>query len=196
MMSMAATHGSGHTDVARLNDLSYSDTFWDDIANSLIGRQLASAAGKVGYDWDENTLVMSPGGDINVANDRINFNIQLSHKTKPATKLLLHTHWRQTAATPVEFTVQYRIQNHGATTTTDWQTVVVDAVADGAFPYVSGSLNQATGLVDIDLTGAGLSAVVQIRMVRSDAEAGDIHVLFIDAHYEIDTPGSREPYQK
>lgn len=196
-MTAIATHGSGIPDTATLNDILYMDTFWDDITGSLIGRQLASAAGKVGYDWDENTVVFSPSGNIAVVNDRINFNIQTSHATKMDSKLYLHIHWEQPDDEAYAFTVQYRIQANGKAKTSDWSTALVVPVAtNSAFPYVSGTLNQITSLTPIDLTDAGLSCTVQFRLVRSDAVVGDIHATFIDAHFEKDSPGSREQYRK
>ena len=196
MVSSVATHGSGQADTARLNDIVYLDTFWDDITGSLAGRQLSSVAGKVSYDWAEAAITMEPGGDITVANDRIIFSIQIPHAAKADSTIYLHIHWEQAAASAYEFTVEYRVQGNGKAKTTTWTPVVVPVATNSAFTYVSGTLNQITSLAAIDLTGAGISATVQFRLVRSDAVTGDIRATFIDCHVEKDTPGSREQYRK
>jgi hypothetical protein len=67
-------------------------------------------------------------------------------------------------------------------------------VAEDVFEYTSGTLNQITRLAAIPV--AGLSTIVQFRLCRTDSETGDIEVLFLDAHYEIDGTGSSEEYVK
>jgi len=188
-----ATHGSGVVDKPKLNDVIYLDTFWDDIAGSLSGRQLSSTAGKVDYNWAESAITFQSGGDIDADNDVVVFSVQSPHAAKSGSSLHFHIHWEQTSTNVIEFTFQYRVQSNGAAKTTAWQTVVVTS-ASNAFPYVSGTLNQITALATIPITG--LSDVVQCRFARTDATAGDIIATFIDAHFEKDTPGSREQYTK
>lgn len=172
-------------------------TVWDDIQNSLIGKQLSSVAGKVDYNWAENTITMQPGGVITTANDLLVFNLQVPHAAIEDGSLNLHMHWEQPDATEREITVKYRIQNNGAAKTASWTTVTKALNAtNNAFTYTSGTLNQITGLVDIDLTGASISAVVEFQMARTDSETGDIEVTFVDAHIQKDTDGSRQEYVK
>lgn len=173
-------------------------TVWEDIQSSLIGAKLQSSAGKVDYDYVNNTVVFSPGGVITTANDLVNFSLQLPHATKVDSTLRLHIHWIQPDDTAREFTIMHRVQPTGGATATTWVTTVVDA-GDGvldAFPYVSGNLNQITSLVDVDLTDAGISAIVQFKMTRTDSETGDIAGTFVDAHVELDTLGSNSEFVK
>lgn len=172
-------------------------TVWDDIQNSLIGKSLSSVAGKVDYNWANNSITMEPGGSISTANDLLVFNLQVPHSAIDDGSLNLHMHWEQPDATDREVTVKHRIQNNGAAKTTTWTTTVVALNAtNNAFAYVSGTLNQITGLVGIDLTDASISAVVEFQAARTDAETGDIEVTFIDAHVQKDTDGSRQEYIK
>jgi len=172
-------------------------TVWDDLVNSLIGRRLYSNSGKVDYDYDENALVFQPSGSITNANDRVIWSLQYPHAAIVDGEMRLHIHWEQPDATEREFTVAYRIQSNGAVKETDWTTVVVPtSAANNAFTYVSGTLNQITSLVDVDMTDAGISSTVQFRLARTDSESGNILGTFVDAHVEMDTLGSRDEYVK
>lgn len=172
-------------------------TVWDDIQNSLIGKRLSSTVGKVDYNWDENTVTMQPGGSISTVNDLLIFNLQIPHAAVVDGDLHLHMHWEQPDSTEREITVKYRIQNNGDAKTTAWTTVAKAlSAANNTFTYSSGTLNQITELQEIDLTGIGISAIVEFQMARTDSETGDIEVTFVDAHIEMDTDGSREEYVK
>lgn len=173
-----------------------ASTVWDDLVGSLIGRQLSSVAGKVDYNWDENTITMQPGGVITTINDLIIFNYQYPHAAITDGSMRLHIHWEQPNSNQVEWTVDYRIQSNGSAKTTSWTRVTANSTDDSAFPYVSGTLNQITSLAVIDLTGASLSATVQFRVARTDVTATDIEAVFIDAHIERDTVGSRTEFSK
>ena len=172
-------------------------TVWTDVATSLIGRRLFSNTGTIDYDYEENAIVMSRSGDITDDNDRVIFNIQMPHEAKLNSTLKVHMHWEQTSADLKEFTTEYRVQSNGDPKNTTWTRVITNSVDNSALTWTSGTLNQITSLADVDLTGAGLSAVVQLRMTRSDTVVNDqILATFIDCHYESDGMGSREEYTK
>ena len=171
-------------------------TCWDDLVGALIGRRLSSTAGKVDYDWDENAITMQSGGDIANSADRIVFSYQFPHKAKTNSSLMLHIHWEQTSTNKIEWSGQYRVQSNNETKTTTWTSFTANSTDNSVFTYTSGTLNQITELAEIDMTGASISATVQFRLARTDSTAGDIDATFVDAHYEIDTFGSREEYVK
>lgn len=171
-------------------------TVWDDIVGSLIGQRLSSTVGGVDYNWTENTVTFQSAGDITDEADRVGMNIQIPHAAIVDGSIDLHVHWEQTDAVAREFTIKHRIQNNGSAKNTTWVTTVVSTQADDKFTYVSGTLNQISDLVDIDLTGIGISSVVQFQIARTDSVAGDIEVTFIDVHAEMDTLGSRAEYVK
>lgn len=170
-------------------------TVWDDIQTSLIGRRLASTSGTVTYDYAENTVVFAPSGSITNTNDTVVFNLQLPHGTKIPSTMQLHMHYEQDTATSRTMTVRYRIQNNGSAKTATWTTTTA-VTTNSAFPYTSGTLNNILPLASIDLTGASLSAVVQVQMTRTDSNTGNLHALFVDAHIEKDQIGSDEEYVK
>lgn len=172
-------------------------TTWKDIVNSIIGRRLSANPGTLDYNWNENTISAAPSGDISDQNDRAIFNLEYNHDLITDGKMDIHVHWEQPDATERTFTIQYRIQKNGQPKTTTWTTVnTISTPENNKFEYVSGTLNQITDISDIDMTGAGLSATVQFRFTRSDANAGNIEIAFVDAHVEGDSFGSREEYVK
>lgn len=171
-------------------------TVWDDVVNSLIGRRLYSNQGTIDYDYNENAILFSDGGDITDRNDRVVFNLQYPHSAKEDGTMNLHIHWTQENTTDIEFTVQYRIQSNGALKTTAWTTAISSSNTNNVFTYTAGTLNQITKLVDVDMAGAGISATVQFRMTRSDNNGGTIMGTFVDAHIERDMNGSREEFVK
>lgn len=171
-------------------------TVWDDIVQSLIGQRLFSVVGKVDYNYDNNSITMQSAGSMAQANDRIIFNLEKRHGLKTASTFKLHAHWEQVSANKIEWTTDYRIQQNGTAKTTSWTRLTANSTDNSAFAYSAGTLNQITELADIDLSTAGLSATVNFRIVRDDSTAGDIEVVFIDAHAEWDMLGSRTEYTK
>ena len=171
-------------------------TVWDDVTGSLLGKALSSQSGKVGYDWAENTIVFNSGGNITVEADRVAFNVQIPHAAITDGTIDLHIHWEQDTATAREFTIKHRVQNNGSTKTTTWTETIVSTAADAKFTYTSGTINQISDLKQIDLTGIGISAVVQFQIARTDSETGDLHSTFLDIHVVKNTFGSRLEYTK
>jgi len=175
-------------------------TVWDDIVGSLIGKRLSSVVGKVEYNYAENAITFKSGGSISTANDIVNFNLQYPHAAKVTGSMNLHIHWEQSDTylnMPIQFTVKYRVQSNGAAKTTSWTTVVVEAnPTNNAMTYVSGTFNQITKLINVDMTGMGISSTAQFQLARTDSETGDIIGTFVDAHVEMDTDGSRSEFSK
>ena len=173
--------------------LSGDATAWEDVQESLIGKRLAATSGKVDYDYDENRVKFERNGSISTTNDRIAFNIQLPHAAKDS-ELRVHMHFEDTGLAGT-FTIRYRIQSNGQARTTSWTTTTANT-SNAVFTYSSGTLNNLLSLVNIDLTGTGLSDVVQIQVARTDSTSGDIYATFIDAHYEVDAFGSDTEFTK
>ncbi len=171
-------------------------TMWDDLAGALIGRRLSSVAGRVDYNWADNSIKMQPSGSITTINDLIIWCYQYPHACKAAGAMKLHIHWEQPNSNKVVWTLRYRIQSNNAAKTTDWTEVTANSDDDSVFTYSTGTLNQITELASIDMTGAGISATVQFRLARTDSTATDIDATFIDAHVERDMIGSRAEYVK
>lgn len=172
-----------------------TSTVWDDLRTSLIGRRLASTAGTVNYDYAENAVVFSPNGTITDTNDTVVFNFQLPHAAIADGSLKVHMHYEQDTATTRTFALRYRIQDNGEAKTTAWTTVSA-STGSSVFPYTGGTINNILPLATVDLTGIGISAVVQVQMTRTDSNTGDVNVTFIDGHFEMDQLGSDTEYTK
>lgn len=170
-------------------------TVWDDIQGNLVGKRLSSTAGKVDYNYEENTITFSPGGVITKTNDQIAFNLQMLHKKKFGTSIHLHVHWEQPDSTERVFTVRYRVQTQGVAKTTTW-TTASGSSNNSTFTYVSGTLNQITEIVEIPVGDYSVSDIVEVQFVRSDTATGNIEVTFVDAHYQSDSLGSAGKYTK
>ena len=169
-------------------------TAFDDNTFPLSAYKLDSQAGALQDNYDNASITMNASGTLGTAADTLVFTSQTKHKTKEASSADLHVHWEQPTDQAYTFDVQYRIQNTGTPKTTTWSTLATVGMENNVFPYTSGTLLQITQLLDIDLTGISLSALVQFRLTRSDSTAGDIEAIAVDCHYEYDRLGSRTPY--
>ena len=170
-----------------------TSTVWDDIQEGVVNRQLASPSGKLVYNWSNGTITQSNGGSVSTDADCLIFNLQLKHTVKP-TSIKLHIHWEQSFSGQVDWDIQYRIQKQGEAKTVSWSSASADSVSDSAFTYVSGTLNQITSLVNVDISSCDISDIIQFRLARTDAITGDIEITFIDAHMEIWKLGSDGEY--
>lgn len=191
-------NGANRTKIETDGSLAFEgdSTTWEDIQTSLIGRRLYSSAGSIDYDYTENAIVFSDDGDITSINDVVTWNIQYPHKAKVDGSLNTHIHWEQTSTDTITWTLEYRIQSNNDAKTTAWTQVIVDSDDGNVFTYTSGTLNQITKIVDVDMTGASISSVVQFKLTRSDSNGGTVLATFVDSHYEIDTIGSRAEFVK
>lgn len=172
---------------------------WEDLVGSLIARRLESNSGKLNYNYDENAITMQSGGRITNRNDRLIFNFQKPHgMTNTGETMNLHIHWEQDTTNDIEFTIQYRIQSNGVLKNTVWETVVRNSNDNNTYVYPgSGTFNQITRLVELDLVEVGLSASIEFRLARTDSTSGDINAVFIDAHVPYDQGrGSEGEYTK
>jgi len=174
-------------------------TVYEDIWGQLTGENLFETPGKADYSFAESCVTLAPSGAITVDGDCVVISFQMPHSAKADSPLLAHIHWEQTDATARTFVYRYRVQSQGAAKTSSWSSDVTVSTATAGvnvFTYTSGTLNQVSKLGSISLTSAGISAVVQLRLARTDAVSGNVNVTFIDCHYEKDSFGSRTEYTK
>jgi len=172
-------------------------TTWDDLVGSLISRRLTSVSGRLDYDFDENAIVMQNNGDPTNNADRLIFNYQKPHKAKQNSEFRLHIHWEQDTTNKIEWQIDYRIQINNELKTTAWTTTTANSDDNNVFTYPgTGTFIQITNLAVIDLSAASLSSTIQFRLTRTDTTTGNILAVFVDAHYEIDSDGSRQEFIK
>jgi hypothetical protein len=172
-------------------------TAFDDLRVSLFGQRLYSPAGKITMNFTDGTVIMAPSGNIDNDGDVVLLNFQIPHAAKVDSPLRVHIHWFQANTTIRSFTFRYRVLSHGQQVPA-WSSNISTSttIENSVFPYTSGIINQITRLIDIPLVGTGISAIVQIRLTRSDSSVGNIEASFLDAHYEIDSCGSDLEYVK
>jgi len=181
-------------------------TVWKDMIMGLFGKRLASTAGKVDYDYDENAIKFQPSGVITTTNDRVGGNQEINHEFKVGTSITFspHIHWWQqvtsNAVLPIVFTMRWRLQLNGSAKATSWTSITADAGAGGDdqtdFTSESDGLyNQITVFDDIVIT-CDISDTIQIQMTRTDAQAGNVMAYFLDLHGEVDSKGSDSEWAK
>jgi len=191
--------GGNYTEFSETGDMRHRGdaTIWDDLTGSLTGRRLTSTSGTVDYNYEDNSITMQPGGDISDSNDRLIFNFQKPHGAKPDSEMRLHIHWKQADAAEKIFTVQYRIQDNSQVVATEWTTATSSTSVNNVFTYPgTGSINQITRLVNVDLSGHSISSTIEFRLARTDSNSGNVEAVFVDAHIEYDSRGSETEYSK
>lgn len=178
-------------------------TTWTDMVGNLLGQRLSSTAGKVDYDWDDNAITFNSAGSISVEADRVQWNQQIGHEFKTGEVVFKpHVHFEQAvssgAVTAFTLTLQYRLQRNGYAKTTDWTTITCTAGTDDIFDFTSESDDtyiQIAAFPEISVE-CDISDTFQFRMARTDSETGDMNVVFVDLHGEIDSFGSETEYTK
>lgn len=181
-------------------------TVWNDMVGDIFGKRLASTVGKVDYDFDENAVKFQSGGSISNANDRAGANLEINHQYAVGSTIIFkpHVHWFQDVVSgvvkPFVLTMRYRLQRNGLAKTTAWTTVTCDVGAGGddIFDFTGesdGTYNQLSRFPDISITCA-VSDTVQFQMARTDSEATDMLVYFMDMHGKLDSIGSNEEIEK
>jgi hypothetical protein len=182
-------------------------TVWDDIVQSVSATNLYGTPGKADYDFDNLWVVLEESGALATPGDCLFINYQISHAAKPDSTFRLHMHWAQSSDTVRTITGKYRVQDNGAGTTTAWTsfTATTEYGETGGNVFdtsewdydTDGNFNQITRLVDIPLTGLGVSAIIQVVFTRTDANAtSDVYIYSVDGHIEKDDDGSRQEYIK
>lgn len=153
----------------------------------------------------------SLSGTIDFANnsnlsDFLFTNVQLNHDRRILGTVHPHIHWIQNQNNIPNLLLQYRWHINGGQ---------IDAARHNLsctnliFPYISGSMHQICGTLD-ELTtpvGSNISDIIQLKIYRDNANTsnifvsadpyvGNVSLLSVDIHYEIDTIGSNEEHSK
>lgn len=174
---------------------------WRDELGELLGKKRKGT--RITEDLDEGTLLFSDACAI--ADDWVVMNVQLNHDKDLAASIYPHLHWHQASANVPNWLLQYRWQLQGGAKTTAWTSV---AYASHAATYSAGTLNQITKWAAIaPPTGAGLSDIVQFRLLRDTANGsglfsgadpltGNASAVMFDLHFQINSLGSDSEYTK
>lgn len=176
---------------------------WHDMVGDLFGKRLNGTTGKVDYDWAENAIKFQAGGSISNIVDRVGANLEIDHDMLVGSGVIFrpHIHWFQDivsgASAPFVLTMEYRLQRNGYAKTTAWTTTTLTVgTSENVFDFSSsadGTYNQITKFPEI-VVECGLSDTFQFRMARTDSEAGNMLVYFMDLHGQRQGLGSAEEY--
>jgi len=172
---------------------------WLDIVKSVIGRRLSVTAGTADSNYDEISVTLNPSGSITNLNDVVGANFELNHFVNMKGLFKIHFHWWQVSSNAHVFTFKYRVQKNGEAKTTAWTDGSYTVGSGGeVFTYTSGTLNQISSLITLDLNalGVGVSDIIQFKLTRTDAIVGDIDIVMLDAHVQQDGAGSLTEYSK
>jgi len=179
------------------------DTTWDDLRFPVFGRYIDIIAGHLDYDAVELGVAFDDSSRYNDA-DQVAIIAQMTHRWKSGTALQPHVHWMQSAAAVPNMLLKYRTYSNGDTPSA-W---TLAATTGQAFTYTAGSILQVSSWPEIDTTGLGISAFIDIKIYRDTANTstefagadpltGDWLMKDFDLHFEIDQPsGSSEQWLK
>lgn len=174
---------------------------WRDELGELLSKKRKGS--RITEDLDEGTLLFAD--TCTIADDWIIMNVQLNHDKDLSASIYPHLHWHQASSNVPNWLLQYRWQVQGAAKTTAWTSA---AYASHATTYSSGTINQITKWAAIaPPTGAGLSDIVQFRLLRDCANAsglfsgidpltGNASAVMFDVHFQINSLGSDSEYTK
>ena len=165
---------------------------WEDMRFPAQGVKVNPVTSKPDFDFTEVEFLFDDAATETVVG--VN---QASHKMKLGSLMYPHVHWVQSAEGVVKWQLEHRLWSNGALQP-DWTTIETVAAA---FAYVSGDLGQISAFPAISTEGLGTSFNVKMRLSRlgadgADTMVGDAKFHEFDLHYQLDSWGSGEAYQK
>ena len=175
---------------------------YDDLLGSAMNWESGGwGSSYIEKNYDDNTVDFAASGDLSDSTKRASFNVQLYHKMVQGTNAYfqMHWHWLQSDTTEFTFACQYRKVKKPANAGLDgveigsWTTLsaVTTNTTNNFFTYATGTtIHQVCEWDEIDITDMHVSDILQFRVARTDANSGDMQVLYLDAHYAIDMAGS------
>jgi len=188
--------GQSDTTTIYSGHLLYDDTFWDDFVVPVVSVKVPAAAAP---DWQafpagSNTYTYCyPDG----SDTELFVSHQMPHRWKYGSDYDLHIHWAADTDTggtvTARMVVDYTIADIGDTFGASSQSATGITINDD-----EQNIHQMDGILDpISGTGLTLSHVGLFRIWRdgdgtggTDDYTGDLCLLSVDFHYQIDKPGS------
>jgi len=163
---------------------------WDDLRVPLTATRQGALA-KPDFD-STNVGYLFPQND---ATEILYFIAQVPHSWAYETGLEAHVHWQQSAATAVNWCIDYKVIQLDTLTPAGWSTL---CSTSGAFSYTAGNLHQLTELGSVSMVGiTSPSAIILGKLYRSDnTTVGDVLAWEFDFHYQLDGFGTDTEYTK
>lgn len=181
-------------------------TQWDEISQSVVGKNLYVNAGRIDYNYDDLTVDFS--SNARYPNENIGVVSQMLHARKVDSDIYPHIHWIQEDAGLPNILVEYRWYGNGEPVTATWTQVALTS-ADNVFVYSGGVMQQITRIILPVGSGIdkGLSSTFEVKIYRDNSNSSGLFsgadsyptifkVKYYDIHIEKDTIGSREEFVK
>jgi len=178
--------------------LSGSATTWDDLrfpANSI---NPPGGIGGAAVDTADSPFIGTLLFDSNTT-EIVAGQAQMPHKWKLGSLISPHVHWSPTSISTGSVVWQFDCDVASAHEAFSGTYTTSGSVAI----YADGTINNhiVSDIIDLDMTGKGLSAIILWRISRiggsaSDTYPDDARLLEFDIHYEIDSLRSNEEYVK
>ena len=171
----------------------YRDSYWDDITTSGL-------TGKTTGNLDPPVMRAFSGGIytnqfINNKIEELMFSIQMSHTYKLDSNFDVHVHWSpMTSGTgDVNWCIEYTLADINSIYPAS-KTICSTTMQIGA---MGTALRENLTSFGTLFKCSGLSCVIQARIFRNGGSYADYASLnSIDAHYELNSPGSRDKLAK
>lgn len=179
-------------------------TAWDDLrveptvrgAGTKVPSYTAWKGGLFAYAFDNAVLA---------SEKEINFKIQMPHAWAAGTNIHIHIHWTPSATgsatEKVEWGLEYNLANVNGTFSSTNTTITASDPVNPPSTTPTVDTHYLTEFAEIDMTGYSLSTFVLGRLYRASSSTGDTYtgtayLIGIDAHYQIDSFGSRDELSK
>jgi hypothetical protein len=174
---------------------------WRDELGELLGKKRLGT--RITEDLAEGAVLFAD--NCQIADDYVITNVQLNHDKDLSAPLHPHLHWFQASANVPNWMIQYRWQKSCGVKVTSWTSA---KYTSHACAYSSGTIHQITGFGEIAVpVGTDLSDIVQFRILRdtdndstlftgADPLSGNASALMFDIHFQTNSLGSTEEYEK
>ena len=169
---------------------------WDDIRFPLIGRNIDISAGRIDYNYSENSVDFATNAD---STDIVCMIIQMQHDYKSASNIEPHLHWIQEESGYPAWRLNYRYYGNGQQVPI-WETGVMPT--QHLYPYTTGNILQITTFPTISgslLSGIGVSWFLDVQLYRDggvDAYSKVSQSKEFDIHYIRNDNGSGREFIK
>lgn len=178
---------------------------WDEISQSMVGRNIFVNPGRIDYDYTE--LVLEYTDTARYPQEFAGSVSQTIHSRKEDSDIRPHIHWIQTSDNTPNILVEYRWQNNGEVASA-WELKALTGI-DNIFDFTESGMEQITAfnLPEGHGVGKNLSATFEVKIYRDsqnasglfsgvDSYTGAWALKYYDIHLQKDTNGSFAEFVK
>lgn len=175
---------------------------WDDLRFPFFGQQLDSSAGRIDYNYAENSIDYAANARYD--EEKVCFTPEMPHKWYEESAIHPHLHWLQEEDEDPNWLLRTRILKSGIAPGA-WSLSIPST--QRVHSYSSGTLTQMTLWPSIDMTGYLIETIVDFQVFRDTANTSGLFsgsdnysaaakAKIFDVHYLIDSFGSQDIFVK